>query len=732
MGAVPPRHAPPRSRATTLCFARRSNKAADASSTPSGDSFCAAFPSPLAAVAAALQAQQALARETWEPLGSLRIRVGIHTGQAETRDHDYFGPAVNRAARLQSIGHGGQTLLSQATADLVRSALPEGVWLKDLGSHRLKDLGRPEHVYQLCLPGLPDDFPPLRSLQAFANNLPLQVSSFVGRAQEMAKIQELLGQHRLVTLTGAGGTGKTRLALQAAAERLEEYGDGVWFADLAPLSDAALVVGTLAGVIGVSEEADRPLLETLTEVLRSQKTLLVLDNCEHVVGACAALAQSLLQSCPGVRVLATSREALNIAGERAWRVPALSVPDPQRLPVSEKDLGAVLMEYDSVRLFVERARAQRGEFVLGRGNATAVAQICRRLDGIPLALELAAARVRSLSVEQINERLDDRFRLLTGGSRTALPRQQTLRALIDWSYDLLDARGKTLLARLSVFAGGWSLEAAESVCAADGAEDWEVLDLLSGLVNKSLVVYDEEEGSRYRLLETVRQYASEILGASEAAANSRARHRDYFLSLAEEAEPLLNGPEQASWLSRLEREHDNLRAALSWCEAEAWPEQGSESEGGGTDSAAAWLRLCVALGRFWEVRGHYGEGRLWLKRVLQRTEGRPISVMRARALNWAGTLAWRQGGFGTARALFEESLSGFRQIGDKKGAANALNNLGNVVHHQGDYDAARAFFEESLSLHRQIEDRRGSGIALMKSRQCSPRPARLRCGSRLL
>ncbi len=415
-------------------------------------------------------------------------------------------------ARLLAIAHGGQTLLSQATYDALEDgALPDGAALHDMASHRLKDLAQPEHVWQLTHPELPSDFPLLRSLQAFANNLPLQMTSFVGRQPEMAEIRELLSVHRLVTLTGAGGCGKSRLSLQVAAELVETYSDGVWLTELAALSDPALVPQALASTLGLQEETGRAMTEILADHLRSKSLLLLLDNCEHLIDACAALAQTLLQSCVKLRILATSREPLNVAGEKTWRVPALAVPAPEQLPLGEKDIAALLLDYDGPRLFVERARLH-SSFALNRSNVAAVAQICSRLDGIPLAIELAAARVRSLSVEEVNARLDNRFRLLTGGLRTALPRQQTLRALIDWSYDLLTEQEKTALRRLSVFAGGWTLAAAETVCAGEGIEEWETLDLLTSLADKSLVTAETEANStHYRLLETVRQYGADRL-----------------------------------------------------------------------------------------------------------------------------------------------------------------------------------------------------------------------------
>jgi predicted ATPase/class 3 adenylate cyclase len=522
-----------------------------------GDAFCAAFAMAPDAIDAALAAQRHL--HALQPSAvpsaaglALKVRIALHTGAAKVRGGDYFGPALNRVARLLAIAHGGQVLLSGATQELVQDDLPPGSSLRDLGRHRLRDLQRPEQVYQLFAPDLPAHFPPLRSLEAFRHNLPVQLTSFIGRKREMAEVKRLLAESRLLTLTGSGGCGKTRLALQVAADLLEEFPEGVWLVELAPLADPGLVPQAVASVLGLREEPGRSLTATLTDALRARSLLLVLDNCEHLLSACAQLVESLLHACPQLRVLASSREGLGIGGEQTYPVPSLSLPDPQRLPALDE-----LQEYEAVRLFAERAGLSQPRFAVTAANAPSVVQVCRRLDGIPLAIELAAARMKALPVEKIAERLDDCFRLLTGGSRTALPRQQTLRALIDWSYNLLSEPERTLLRRVSVFAGGWTLEAAEAVCAGEaecagappgplpGIKAWEVIDLLTSLVEKSLVMYEEQGGeARYRLLETVRQYARDRLLETGEAAAVRGRHRDWCLALAERAEP-----ETTNWAS---------------------------------------------------------------------------------------------------------------------------------------------------------------------------------------
>jgi predicted ATPase/class 3 adenylate cyclase len=711
-----------------------------------GDQFCVAFATAPDGAAAALSAQRALSAEPWAEVGTVRVRMALHTGAVEHRDDDYFGPPLNRVARLLDAGHGGQILISQGTADLVREALPETAALRDLGTHRLKDLAEPEHLFQLVVASMPGDFPPLRSLEAFAHNLPRQLTRFIGREREMAEVKRLLGEAALLTLTGSGGCGKTRLALQVAADLLEEYPDGVWLVELAALADPALVPQTVASALGVREEPGRPLLETLVQALKPKELLLVLDNCEHLLSACAQMADVVLRSCPRLRMLASSREGLGIAGEQTYRVPSLSLPKPgtmvngqwlmgdgegsNRRPSTISHQPSTILQFEAVQLFADRARLSQSSFAITASNAPAVARICQRLDGIPLALELAAARVKVLPLEKLNERLDDMFRLLTGGSRTALPRQQTLRALIDWSYHLLTEAEQALLRHLSVFAGGWTLEAAEAVCSdeedrrqkAEGSPGpWnagssidapprlpsafcllpsDVLDLLTSLVEKSLVLYEEQGGEgRYRLLETVRQYARDRLLEGGEAAAVRDRHLACFLRMAEEVEPHLAGPDQARWFDQLEADHDNMRAALRW-----------SAESMGLDQA---LRLAGTLARFWDVRGHLTEGRQWLTQILGAVEtaasggASPAPLIVAKALTSAGGLAYRQGDDATARSCFERALCLRREVGDTHGIALSFLNLANVEQQQGNYETAAALFDESLGMLREAGDTTG-------------------------
>jgi non-specific serine/threonine protein kinase len=558
---------------------------------------------------------------------------------------------------------------------------------------RLRDLAAAEDVWQLLQPDLPRTFPALRSLDSTPNNLPQQLTSFIGREKEMAEVKQLLCATRLLTLSGSGGCGKTRLAIHVAADLLESYPDGVWLVELAALSDSALVPQTVATVLGLREEPGKSLLQTLAQHLKSWHSLLVLDNAEHLLAACAQLADALLRHCPQVVVLVSSREPLGIGGEQTYRVPSLSAPDPKRDATPEG-----LAHYESARLFIERAQSQLPQFTVTDQNASALAAVCSRLDGIPLALELAAARMRLLSVEEVSQRLDHRFRLLTGGSRTALPRQQTLRSLIDWSYDLLSDSEKSHFRRLSVFAGGWTLELAEQVCVEEGVEDGDVLDLLTSLVDKSLASAEERNAqTRYRMLETVREYASDRLRELGEEVLWQRRHLACFLALAEEAEPQLTGPEQRAWLNRLETEHDNLRSALAW----------SSSAGDATDG----LRLAGALWRFWEVHGYLGEGRTWLSGLLAPGLGGP-TTLRANALHGTGVLAWHQGDYPAARALLEESLKLKRELEDHRGIASSLSTLGSVARYQGDYQTARALLEESLAIRRRQCDRWGIAASL--------------------
>jgi predicted ATPase/DNA-binding winged helix-turn-helix (wHTH) protein/class 3 adenylate cyclase len=755
-----------------------------------GDAVAAAFDSPAAAVAAALAGQVALEQGAWSGAPPLRARLGLHTGEAARAGTDYAGEALVRCARLAAVAGSGQVVLSEATAALARDALPDGTALEDLGAHRLVDVPRPVRLFRLVHPRLPAPAPgarvpgppddpggpagggtagvdgagpePGEGQAPPAHNLPRPLSGLVGREQEAVAVRRLVAARPLVTLAGPGGAGKTRLALRVAADVLAappgadgfpDVPDGVWFVDLAPLADGALVPQAVAAAVGVPEMPGQELAATLADTLRPRALLLLLDNCEHVVDACAHLAAGLLRAAPRLRVLATSREPLRAVGEAVYRVPPLAAPGPGQAEPPER-----VAAYPAVRLFVERARAVRPGFAVTAGNAAAVAHICGRLDGVPLALELAAARVRVLSAEQLAARLSDRLALLTGGERTAHRRHQTLRATLDWSYDLLAGAERALLRRLTVFAGGFSLAGAEAVGAdaavgqPDGAGATgdavglaDVLDLLTSLVDRSLVAAEagpvaggEGEEVRYRLLETVRQYAAERLAENGEAARVRGAHARHFLALAERALPELQGPGQARWHARLEAEHDNLRAALAW-----YVEQ--------RDGAHA-LRLTGALRWFWYRRRHWEEGYVWPARVLALPGAQAPTPQRAAVLQGAGLfamwrdpaaaqamweesaeislangapdraaatgahLAWlllRRGDLETARAQAEAALALAREADDPAALSNALALLAAVAARQGHHAAARARHEEALALRRASGDVSGRSLLLL-------------------
>jgi len=663
-----------------------------------GDSFFTLFARPSDALVAACALQRALAEEPWPAeVVPLRVRMALHTGEVESREgSDYRGAAVNRCARLRAVAHGGQLLLSAATYELVRDAVPDGVSLRDLGDHRLKDLTRSEHIFQAVIPGLPTDFPPLPTLDRQRHNLPVQPTVLIGREREVAMVQERLLEPatRLLTLTGPGGTGKTRLALQVAAEMLDTFPDGVFFVNLAPISDPTLVVPTIAQTLGVSEAGSQPLHESLTTYLKEKRLLLVLDNLEQVLEAAPAIAQ-LLAAAPSLKALVTSRGPLHLRGEHDYPVPPLAVPDLQRLPPLE-----TLTQYEAMRLFIERAEEVKPGFTVTNENAPAVAEICVRLDGLPLAIELAAARVRLLPPHALLARLSNRLTLLTGGARDLPARQRTLRATIDWSYNLLNAEEQALFARLSVFAGGGTLEAIETVCSTDGRVD--VLAGIESLLEKSLLGQTEVvDEMRFVMLETLHAYARERLTARGETETLCQTHAAYFLALAERAEPELRGPAQGEWLARLEQDYINLRAALIWAR-----ERGNGMWG---------LRLAAALWRFWLVRGYLSEGRRWLEGLLAQAESdlpADTTPVRVAALHGASRLAYCQGDYGQAVALADERLRLARKSRDSAGVAGSLGLLGNVASAQGDWVRATALYGESLALCRALEDKQGIADSL--------------------
>ena len=636
-----------------------------------GDSFVIAFGRATDAVACALELQRT-------PLAPIRLRIGIHTGEVRLRDEgNYIGPTINRTARLRDLAHGGQTVLSGATEPLVVDQLPIGASLTDLGSHPLRDLPRPERVAQLCHPDLRNEFPPLRTTNAVAaNNLPVQLTSFVGRQTETNNLREALAGNRLVTLTGAGGSGKTRLAVHVAAEMAAEFNDGVWYVDLAPITNPDVVPVTAARALGLPDQPGRSTMDTLLRFVRDHRLLVVLDNCEHLLDASATLVTSLLESAQGLTVLATSREPLGVPGEAMWQVPSLSLAD------------------EAIELFADRARLAKTDFTVTGDNASAVAQICHRLDGMPLAIEFAAARVRALSLTEIVDSLHDRFRLLTGGSRTAVRRQQTLRASVDWSHALLSEPERALFRRLAVFLGGFDLDAARSVAASDVAERYQVLDQLSLLVDKSLVVAESTGGpTRYRLLETVRQYALEKLGESGEADAVRTRHRDHYAALAAQLDipGRLWGKERSS--EDVELEIDNLRAAFDW-----------SRENSDTEVAAT---ITSSLQPLWLNGGRIREGLAWFNSILSENNAprlKTTPAVYARALTDKAMLdAW--GGVSASMDQPQQALQIARQIDDPPLLTKALTACGFIAGNGDNPRVAREYFTEAIGLARALDDK---------------------------
>jgi predicted ATPase/class 3 adenylate cyclase len=658
-----------------------------------GDAFFVVFGSPAGALRAAVAAQQGLAGHDWSPGPPVRVRMGLHTGEGTLGGDDYVGIDVHRAARIADAAHGGQVLLSGATRALVEHALPEGAWLRDLGQHRLQDIAHPERLHDLVIQGLASDFPAPRTLDARPNNLPVQLTSFVGREAVIAEVERLLGQSRLLTLTGPGGSGKTRLAVQVAAELLPRFRDGAFFADLSSVTDPALVPSVVARAVGAPQVTGRPVMEAVEQHLRDKRLLLVVDNFEQVAEA-GPMLEELLTAAPALKAMVTSRMALSLRGEQEYLVPALDVPDPGRLP----DVHA-LGRFEAVRLFTERAVAVRPGFRLTEENAPAVAEITARLDGLPLAIELAATRTKVLTPQAMLPRLQRRLSILTAGARTLPERQRTLRAAIAWSHDLLDPAERRLFARLSVFAGGWTLESAEVVCD-PGELGLDALDGLTSLVDKSLVRRAEpaDDSPRFSMLETIREFGQEQLRAGGDLDLLLRRHGEHFLGLAVAAEPYLTAGDQGEWLDRCEREHANLRAALRWA-----------VEAGQVDRAQA---AAGALWRFWQQRGHLAEGRRWLEELLALPSGQGRTPARAKALTGAGGIAWWQEDMAAARAFYEEALAIERELGDPARIAEALYNQGFILGAQEDFDAALRLFEESLELFRRVGDEPGMTRAL--------------------
>ena len=700
-----------------------------------GDGIHAAFADATDALGAMLQLQRGLADAAAAGSLPLAVRCGLHVGPGQARDNDFFGPEVNRAARIMAAAHGGQMLVSQAVAERLQATLPPGMALRDLGAVRLKDLARPERLWQVLAPPLRVDFPALRALEATPNNLPQQLNRFIGREAVLPALHHLLGQHRLVTLLGTGGIGKSRLALQLAADVLEAHLDGVWFVELAPLDDGQRLPQAVASVLGVKEEPGRPLADALRQHVASRRLLLVLDNCEHVLDAAAALAKGLLQAGAGLAVLATSREPLRVAGELAYPVPPLGLPDVG-VGVGVGDAEGVgtrtgrglramapeqLLRHEAVRLFVDRARSAQPAFALTPDNAPAVVEICQRLDGIALALELAAARVRALPVQAMAERLRDSFALLNTRDATVAPRQRTLQRLIDWSHDLLADDERVLYRRLSVFAGGWTLEAAEAVCGDAPLAGADVLDLLAALADKSLVsVLPGEHGDqRYRLLDTVRQHAAALLATADGeAAPLRRRHAAAQLTLAEVAQQQLGGADKAAALARLDQERDNLLAALAWCAQD-------QAALGAREAAELGLRLSFALRPYWLNRGLLSLGLDTTTALLAHPGAQARDGLRARGLFNAGQLGDFMGRHAEAMPHLLECLAIARETGDRVREAAVLQPLGMVASGLGDATAARLHTEDAVAAARALNNPRQLASACIALAQLDRMAGRL-------
>jgi predicted ATPase/class 3 adenylate cyclase len=661
-----------------------------------GDGFFMVFDVARDALAGAVEAQRRLLAHEWPGGEPVRVRMGLHTGEPIVVGSKYLGLDVHRAARICAAGHGSQILMSATTRQLVINELPAGVVLRDLGGHRLKDLAHSEQIFQVAGAGLPVDFPPLRSIGPDRSNLPVQSTRLIGRETDVDAVKRLLSDEhvRLVTLTGPGGTGKTRLALHTGESLAGSFADGVSLVQLAATPEPGLVASAIAQTLGVSTNGEQGALAGSIDYLRARELLLLLDNFEHVIGAAGIVAE-LLSSCPRLKVLATSRIALNLMGEREFPVPPLPAPDPRRERSSEQ-----LLRYPAIELFAQRASAVNPSFVMDGPSVVAVAEICYRLDGLPLAIELAAARVKVFPPKALLARLDKRLELLSGGARDMPARHRTLRQSIGWSYDLLDASEQALFRRLSVFAGGCSFEAMEAVCEAAGALSLSPIDGVSALVDKSLLRQEvtADGDPRYVMLETIREFALEQLAASGEEDATRAAHADFFIALVEQAEPELTGPMQMHWLGRLNQEHDNLRGAFAWIERKQDAERG--------------LHLAGALWRFWVVRGHMMEGHARLLTMLEIPGGEAAIAHRLKVLAGAATIAFEQGLLNEATQLLEENLALARDADDRHVIGRALTNSSWVAFHRGEHEQARDLARESLAMGRELKDLRGVASAL--------------------
>ncbi|PWU10813.1 MAG: adenylate/guanylate cyclase domain-containing protein [Verrucomicrobia bacterium] len=701
-----------------------------------GDGICAAFEAPLSALTAAIQIQRALAIKSWEVIGGLRVRIGIHTGVAVWRENDYFGQALNRVARIMSAAHGGQILISGVTAELLKDFSSDQWSLRHLGEHRLKGLERSEHLYQVLGENLESQFPFPRTLEQIPNNLPRLTTSFIGRLKELDEVKRLIASYNLVTLVGSGGTGKTRMAVEAAIDVVADYPDGSWLVELALISDEDHVLEAIATVLEIRSEGNICFEESLLNYLGPKNLLLLLDNCEHVTTGCAAVVQKILYHCPKVHIVATSRNPLGVAGEVVWNVPPLGLAIPKsRYLGSDPNFVKTISQCDAVKLFAERAAAVRPDFAITPQNALAVAKICSRLDGIPLAIELAAARIKVMTAEQIVERLKEGFGFLRSNRKDVLPRQQTLKKLISWSYELLTQKEQLLLSRLAVFSRGRTLKAVEAVCSGEGIDRDEIIDLIQQLIDKSLIAVEEGPAREvhYILTESLWEFIREKFEASEEFHRIQERHLDYFLAYAEELRPKLLTKDQLRWLGIASAERMNFQKAVEYAlVTSSGPEK--------------CLRLVAALERLWEIQGNNLQESLnYTRRALARPEAEEPSIFRAEALLAAARLSWclelndearrfyqlglelyqkhgvepkvelarcllgfierNDGHLDIAEKLFHSGLAAGKRLRHTLLTAAALNGLGTICQDRGDYFSARQYKDESLKLYRQAGDR---------------------------
>jgi len=660
-----------------------------------GDAFFVVFARASDAVCAAVDIQRALAAHSWSQDAAVRVRIGLHTGEPQRSAEGYVGLDVHHAARIMGAGHGGQILLSQATSALVEQSLPDGVQVQDLGEHRLKDLRRPSRLFQIVVAGLPRAFPPLHTLDSHPNNLPIEPTPFIGRKQEVVTLCRLIARSevRLLTLTGPAGVGKTRLAFQVAAEVSDGYADGVFVVPLAPVTDPEQVMEAIAQVLSIPDVSGPSLFGQVQRVLKSKQLLLVLDNFEQVAGAALMVAE-LLATCPSLKIVVTSRVALHVRAEREFAVPPLALPDLKRLP----DL-LTLSQYEAVALFIERAQAVKSDFQLTHATAPAVAQMCARLDGLPLAIELAAARAKYYTPQMLLARLEQGLSVLSGGARDLPARQQTLRAAMAWSYELLSPQEQALFRRLAVFVDGWDWQAAEQVCSASSALAGDILEGLESLADKSLLRQEgQDDGEpRWWMLQTLREFGLEVLASAGESEAIRQAHAEYYLRLSEQAEPHLRGSEQECWFACLEQEHENLRAALTFLLERAHRQAGMPQ---GQEPAERVLRLCAALHNFWYMHAYILEGQAFLEQALAVRSGVAAAVQ-AQVLSDAASMAMLVDDFERAETLGDEGLALYRELGDRGGLATCLSLLGTVARARGQYRLAAARLEEAAALFRQ-------------------------------